>query len=42
MMPAFCIEDKSLSIVLEVTDKVSDICLAETVGFDLMMEIIIR
>ncbi len=42
MMPAFCIADKSLSIVLDVTDKVSDICLAETAGFDWIMETITR
>ena len=42
MMPAFCIADKFLSIVREVTDKVSNICLAETEGFDWMIETITR
>ena len=39
-MPAFCIEAKSRSMVLDVTDNVSDICLTVTQGFDLMIDII--
>ena len=33
--------NKSLSIVLTVTDNVSDICLAVTIGFDLITDTII-
>ena len=36
MIPAFCIAAKSLSMVLDVTDKVYDICLADTDGLDLI------
>ena len=32
MMSVFCIADKPLSIIPEVTDKVSDICLAKWQG----------
>ena len=42
MMPAFCIADKSLSIVLDVTDKISDICFAETEGFEWIIATIRR
>ena len=41
-MPAFCITAKPLSIVLEVTDKISDICFAETEGFEWIIAMIRR
>ena len=42
MILAFCITDKSRSMVLNVTDKVSAICLAVTNGFALITDMIIR
>ena len=41
-MPVFCITDKSLSMVLEVTDKISDICFAGTEGFEWIIAMIRR